>query len=79
MFAARPSLRLRSFARLPAIRSLTTTPQLRASYFPTEPSGPQLATTIPGPNNKKATEELDQVFDVRSLNLLTDYSKSVGN
>ena len=79
MLAVRPSLRLRSFARPPATRSLTTTPQLRAIYFPTEPSGPKLATAIPGPNNKKATEELDQVFDVRSLNLLTDFSKSVGN
>lgn len=79
MFALRPSLRLRSFARLPATRTITTTPQLRAAYFPNEPSGPKMAIAFPGPSNKKATAELDEVFDVRSLNMLTDYSKSNGN
>ena len=38
-----------------------------------------MATDVPGPNNKKATAELDEVFDVRSLNMLTDYTKSTGN
>ena len=72
----------RSFARLPAARTITTTPHLRAAqkpYFPNEPAAPQMATDVPGPNNKKATAELDEVFDVRSLNMLTDYTKSTGN
>lgn len=78
----RSSLRLRSAARLPAARTITTTPHMRASekpYFPDEPTAPKLATAIPGPNNKAATAELDKVFDVRSINMLTDFSKSIGN
>lgn len=80
--ALRPSLRLRSAARLPVARSLSTTAHLRASekpYFSNEPSAPKVATAIPGPNNKKATAELNNVFDVRSINMLTDYTKSTGN
>ena len=77
----RSSLRLRSVARLPAARALSTTAQLRAAkpYFPNEPAAPTVATAIPGPKNKAAMAELDKVFDVRSLNMLTDYSKSIGN
>lgn len=78
----RPSFRLRSAARLPLARSLSTTPHLRAAekpYFPNEPTAPKVATAIPGPNNKHATAELDKVFDVRSVNMLTDYTKSNGN
>ena len=79
---ARSSFRLRSVPRVPTARTITTTPHLRAAakpFFADEPAGPKLATTIPGPKNKAATAELDKVFDVRSLNMLTDYSKSVGN
>jgi 4-aminobutyrate aminotransferase/(S)-3-amino-2-methylpropionate transaminase len=78
----RSSLRLRSVARLPAARALSTTAQLRAAekpYFPDEPTAPTVATAIPGPKNKAAMAELDKVFDVRSLNMLTDYTKSIGN
>lgn len=78
----RSSLRLRPTTRLSAVRTLTTTPHMRAAekpYFPDEPSAPKLATAIPGPNNKAAAEKLDKVFDVRSLNMLTDYYKSHGN
>lgn len=78
----RPSLRLRSAARLPLARCLSTTPNMRAAekpYFPNEPTGPKMATAIPGPNNKQAIAELDKVFDVRSLNMLADYTKSNGN
>ncbi|ODM22159.1 4-aminobutyrate aminotransferase [Aspergillus cristatus] len=80
MSALRPGLKLRSFARLPAARTISTTP-LRAAqpYFSNEPSGPTVSTAIPGPNNKKAAAELNEVFDVRSLNMLTDYTKSIGN
>ena len=78
----RPSLRLRSAARLPVARSLSITAQLRAAekpYFPNEPTAPKVSTAIPGPKNKAATAELDKVFDVRSINMLTDYTKSTGN
>lgn len=78
----RSSLRLRASARLPAVRTITTTPHLRAAeqpYFSNEPEAPKLATAIPGPNNKAAAQELNEVFDVRSLNMFADYTKSVGN
>lgn len=78
----RSSLRLRPTTRLSAVRTLTTTPHMRAAeqpYFPDEPSAPKLATAIPGPNNKAAAAKLDKVFDVRSLNMLADYYKSNGN
>jgi 4-aminobutyrate aminotransferase/(S)-3-amino-2-methylpropionate transaminase len=79
---SRSSLRLRSVTRVPTARTITTTPHLRAAakpFFTDEPTAPKLATAIPGPKNKAATAELDKVFDVRSLNMLTDYSKSIGN
>jgi 4-aminobutyrate aminotransferase/(S)-3-amino-2-methylpropionate transaminase len=80
--AFRSSLKLRASARLPAVRTITTTSRLRAAekpYFSNEPTAPKLATAIPGPKNKAASEELNEVFDVRSLNMLADYTKSVGN
>lgn len=79
---SRSSLRLRSVIRVPAARTITTTPHLHAvakPFFTEEPAAPKLATAIPGPKNKAATAELDKVFDVRSINMLTDYSKSIGN
>lgn len=48
-------------------------------FFTNEPSGPTVKSAIPGPNDKKAIEKLDKVFDVRSLNMIADYQKSVGN
>lgn len=48
-------------------------------YAKWEPEGPSVKTAIPGPKAKVAIAELDQVFDTRSLNMLTDYSKSAGN
>ncbi|KKK13819.1 4-aminobutyrate aminotransferase [Aspergillus rambellii] len=78
----RSSFKLRASARLPAVRTLTTTSQLRAAekpFFPNEPSAPQLSTAIPGPKNQAATAELKEAFDVRNLNMLCDYSNSIGN
>ncbi|KAJ5518033.1 Pyridoxal phosphate-dependent transferase major region subdomain 2 [Penicillium expansum] len=78
----RASTRLRSAARLPAARALSTTAGLRAAekpYFPNEPTAPSVSGPIPGPKNQAAATELDEVFDVRSLNMLTDYNQSVGN
>ncbi|KAH7326395.1 aminotransferase class-III-domain-containing protein [Stachybotrys elegans] len=53
--------------------------QLARAFFQGEPDGPTIKTAIPGPESKKLTQELDEVFDTRSLNMLTDYTKSVGN
>ncbi|KAI0377826.1 4-aminobutyrate aminotransferase [Hypomontagnella monticulosa] len=49
------------------------------SYFAGEPDAPVVKTEIPGPASKEYIAKLDQVFDTRSLNMLADYTKSVGN
>jgi 4-aminobutyrate aminotransferase/(S)-3-amino-2-methylpropionate transaminase len=48
-------------------------------FFPDEPTGPIVKTAIPGPKSKQAIEELDKVFDTRSLNMIANYQKSFGN
>ncbi|PLB37994.1 4-aminobutyrate transaminase gatA [Aspergillus candidus] len=77
---ARSSLRMRpAMMRAPVARAFATTGARRVSYFPEEPTVPRVVSAIPGPKNKAAVAELDKVFDVRSVNMLTDYSKSHGN
>lgn len=48
-------------------------------YANWEPEAPSVKTPIPGPKSKAAIAELDEVFDTRSLNMLTDYTRSTGN
>lgn len=50
-----------------------------SSFYQWEPECPSVKTEIPGPKAKAAIAELDEVFDTRSLNMLTDYAKSSGN
>lgn len=76
---ARASLRLRPVVRAPVARTFATTGARRVAYFPDEPAAPRVVSAIPGPKNQAAVAELDKVFDVRSVNMLTDYSKSHGN
>ncbi|KAH6636249.1 aminotransferase class-III-domain-containing protein [Chaetomium tenue] len=65
---------------LEARRRFTATTRAMSSFYPSwEPEGPSVKTDIPGPKSKAAIAELDEVFDTRSLNMLTDYTKSVGN
>lgn len=51
----------------------------RSTYFPDEPRAPSMRTSFPGPKSKAAIQDLDTVFDTRSLNMIADYSKSAGN
>src|SRR5690348_3022338 len=61
-------------------RRFTASTRTMSSFYPSwEPQGPLVKTDIPGPKSKAAIAELDEVFDTRSLNMLTDYTKSVGN
>jgi 4-aminobutyrate aminotransferase/(S)-3-amino-2-methylpropionate transaminase len=70
----------RPAASLECRRRFTASPRAMSSFYPSwEPEGPTVKTQIPGPKAKAAIAELDEVFDTRSLNMLTDYSKSVGN
>jgi 4-aminobutyrate aminotransferase/(S)-3-amino-2-methylpropionate transaminase len=60
-------------------RQFTASTRVMSSLFPGEPEGPVVKTEIPGPNAKAAIAELNEVFDTHSLNMLTDYQKSLGN
>ena len=86
--------RLRPLIRLSARRPITTTTKPAASiatahiaehivseqpFFPDEPSKPHMRTAFPGPESKKAIEDLDKVFDTRSLNMMANYQNSFGN
>lgn len=62
-----------------AAAAKTAEPTSEQPFFPEEPAGPIVKTAIPGPESKKAIAELDAVFDTRSLNMLANYQKSVGN
>jgi len=52
---------------------------MAGAYSTNEPSAPKVQTAIPGPTSQQAIKELDEVFDTRSLNMICDYEKSVGN
>ncbi|KAI2615471.1 4-aminobutyrate aminotransferase [Hypoxylon sp. NC1633] len=77
-------LRPLSSASRPVSRSLTrgfavSSARMASSFVPGEPEGPTVKTEIPGPASKEYITKLTQVFDTRSLNMLADYTKSVGN
>ncbi|MBE7179995.1 MAG: aminotransferase class III-fold pyridoxal phosphate-dependent enzyme, partial [Terriglobus roseus] len=48
-------------------------------FFPTEPQYPVVRTQIPGPKSAAEIQKLNSVFDTRSLNMIADYTKSLGN
>lgn len=62
-----------------AVRNFSASTSAMSSYYAWEPEGPTVKTEIPGPKAKAAIQELHEVFDTRSLNMLTDYQKSTGN
>ena len=49
------------------------------TFVAEEPPGPSVKTEIPGPNGRKAVEELNDVFDTKSVGLPANYEKSYGN
>lgn len=71
----------RPIASFESRRTFTATPPVMSSFYRKwmEPKGPSVVTQIPGPKAQAAIADLDAVFDTRSLNMLTDYSRSVGN
>lgn len=72
---------MKSITRLNAGRLFSTSvPRHSAQpFFADEPKAPSVQTAVPGPKNQAAAKELSEVFDTRSLNLLADYEKSIGN
>ncbi|KAI0883376.1 4-aminobutyrate aminotransferase [Annulohypoxylon maeteangense] len=75
---------LSSISRPVISRALTrqlsvSSARMVSSFYPGEPEAPTVKTDIPGPAAKEYIAKLDKVFDTRSLNMLADYTKSVGN
>jgi len=68
----------RSYA-VAAAAAKSPEPSRPLPFFTGEPEGPIVKTAIPGPESKKAIDELDKVFDTRSLNMLANYRESFGN
>lgn len=60
-------------------RVVTSRSGAHDSIFPDEPSAPTVRTPIPGPESKKAVQELEKVYDARSYNMVANYDKSSGN
>lgn len=48
-------------------------------FFQQEASQPSIKTEIPGPIALQMRNDLNDVFDTRSLNMLVDYERSYGN
>ena len=48
-------------------------------FFRDEPACPIVQSEIPGPKNRQAIQDLDKVFDTRSLKMMANYQNSYGN
>ncbi|KAI1661907.1 4-aminobutyrate aminotransferase [Daldinia decipiens] len=73
------SISRQSFSRTLSRQFSVSSTRMASSYLPGEPERPVVKTEIPGPASKEYITKLTQVFDTRSLNMLADYTKSVGN
>ncbi|KND92140.1 4-aminobutyrate aminotransferase [Tolypocladium ophioglossoides CBS 100239] len=75
VLAARSVASPRGFSSAGAMRMATVKP-----FHKDEPQAPILKTqSIPGPESTKYIKELQDAFETRSLNMMVDYTKSVGN
>ncbi|KAK4175016.1 putative 4-aminobutyrate aminotransferase [Triangularia setosa] len=75
-----PSSSTKAAVPLAARRQFSCSTRKMSSFYSSwEPEGPSVKTEIPGPKAKAEIAELNEVFDTRSLNMLTDYYKSTGN
>jgi 4-aminobutyrate aminotransferase / (S)-3-amino-2-methylpropionate transaminase len=66
-------------ASSPTRQTLAQQLRMASSFYAGEPDGPVVKSDIPGPKSKEHIAKLDKVFDTRSLNMLADYTKSIGN
>jgi 4-aminobutyrate aminotransferase/(S)-3-amino-2-methylpropionate transaminase len=48
-------------------------------FFPDEPKAPRVTTSIPGPKTQESIDELMEIFDIRSVNIMANYQNSFGN
>lgn len=80
--ALRPAIRSLHAASLNSARCFSSASIRMASnkaFVQGEPDAPVLKASIPGPQSAKRIAELSEVFDTRSINMMTDYTKSIGN
>jgi len=90
----RTASRLRPLTRIPLSRPITSTAKPAANvatavmqdsaadetpYFLDEPKGPRVVSSIPGPKTQKSIDELMEIFDIRSVNVMANYQNSFGN
>lgn len=47
--------------------------------FVSEPTAPSIRTAVPGPATHRIKEDLDAVIDARTVQMVIDYDKSIGN
>ncbi|PFH56537.1 hypothetical protein XA68_16347 [Ophiocordyceps unilateralis] len=74
--AGLPARAARAFSTVRALRAAGARP----SFYEHEPSGPVVKTaSLPGPEGKRYIDELSSAFETRSINMVVDYTKSVGN
>ncbi len=73
--------RTRAIAGTPAAAMNESPPRerRRSLFTEDEPTAPRVSTAIPGPKGQQALEELDRIFDARSVNFVADYRRSMGN
>lgn len=62
-----------------AVKSTTNGHSTAQPLFAGEPQGPSIKTEVPGPKSVEAVKKLTKVFDTSSLNMMADYTKSLGN
>lgn len=80
--ALRPAIRSLHAASLNSTRCFSSASIRMASnkaFIQGEPDAPVLKASIPGPQSAKRIAELGEVFDTRSINMMTDFTKSIGN
>lgn len=66
----------RSFSSAGAVRFAVAS----KPFHKDEPAGPVLKTeSIPGPESSRCIDELNKSFETRSVNMVVDYTKSLGN
>ncbi|KJZ72839.1 4-aminobutyrate aminotransferase [Hirsutella minnesotensis 3608] len=74
--AARSAASTRAFTAAASLRMASAA----KPFHPDEPKAPVLKTqSIPGPRSSQHIQELNKFFETRSVNMMVDYTKSVGN
>ncbi|OAD69213.1 hypothetical protein PHYBLDRAFT_188385 [Phycomyces blakesleeanus NRRL 1555(-)] len=52
---------------------------MASSFFPDEPKGPSMKTSVPGPASKAIMDRMNKFQDTRSVFFIADFAKSKGN